>query len=112
MKKAKKHVHFMGIGGSGMSAVAVLAQEQGFLVSGCDLQKSTPYLGKIKKRRIPVHIGHSAKHLGNVDILAVTPAALFQNKDHPEIVAAKKNKEIMTWQEVLGKFLHKGKEVI
>lgn len=109
---AKPQIHFMGIGGSGMSAVAALADIHGFSVSGCDLQKDTPYLGKIKKRKIPIYFGHNVNHLKGVDILAVTPAALFQNKDHAEVVGARKNKEIMTWQEVLGKYLHQGNEVI
>jgi len=102
----------MGIGGSGMSAVAALARSQGFMVSGCDLQKDTPYLGKIKKKKIPIYFGHSTTHLKNVDTLAVTPAALFQSKNHPEVLSAKKNGQIMTWQKVLGKYLQKGKEVI
>jgi UDP-N-acetylmuramate--alanine ligase len=112
MKKINKHIHLMGVGGSGMSAVAAIAKHQGYKISGCDLQKDTPYMKNIRDLDIPVFIGHSFKHINNADILAVTPAVLYQNKDHPEIAAARKNKEIVTWQKVLGKYLHRGKEVI
>ncbi len=112
MKTIDKHIHLMGIGGSGMSAVAAIANNRGYKISGCDLQKDTPYMKKLRDLRIRILVGHDAKHINNADILAVTPAAFYQNKDHPEIAAAKKNKKIMTWQKVLGKYLHKGKEVI
>ena len=112
MIKKAKHVHFMGIGGSGMSAVALIAHKQGFEISGCDLAKSTSYLGKVKKLKIPIFLGHDSKHLDNVDILAVTPAAFFQSKRHPEFVLGEKLGKLITWQEFLGKYLHKNKKVI
>ncbi len=113
MKVSKpKRVHFMGIGGSGMSAVALIAHNQGYKVSGCDLAKSTPYLDKVKKSKIPTFVGHNSKHLEDVDILAVTPAAFFQSGKHPEFVAGKKWGKLMTWQEFLGKYLHKDKKII
>ena len=112
MKREKKHIHFMGIGGSGMSAVALIAHNQGYKVSGCDLVESTPYIDKVKKLKIPVFVGHDPKHLKDVDILAVTPAAFFQSKMHTEVTNAQKKKILMTWQKFLGKHLHKGKKVI
>lgn len=108
----KKHIHFMGIGGSGMSAVALIAHRQGYKISGCDLVESTPYLDKIKKLKVLFFVGHNPKHLKDVDILAVTPAAFFQSEKHPEFVAGKRLDKLMTWQEFLGKYLHKGKKVV
>jgi len=105
-------VHFMGIGGSGLSGVAVLAKAQGYQVSGCDLVEKTPYIEKLKKLKIPISVGHDASHLNNVDVLSVTPAAFFQNKNHPEFIRGKKEKKLMTWQEFLGKYLQKDKTVI
>ncbi|MGB6882341.1 MAG: Mur ligase domain-containing protein, partial [Microgenomates group bacterium] len=61
MIKKRKHIHFMGIGGSGMSAAALIAHCQGYMVSGCDLVESTPYLNKVKKQKIPVFVGHDSK---------------------------------------------------
>lgn len=107
-----KKIHFMGIGGSGMSAVAMIASKQGYKVSGCDLAESTPYLDKIKKLNIPIFVGHDSKHLKGIDLLVATPAAFFQSSEHPEFVEAKKLKLLTTWQEFLGNYLHRGKKVI
>lgn len=97
-----------------MSAVAQIAAVQGFTVTGCDLQADTPYLAKLKvqNQKIKVYQGHAASHLNTVDILAVTPAVFYQNPDHPEVLQAKKAGRLMTWQEFLGKYLHKDKFII
>lgn len=89
-------VHFMGIGGSGMSAAAKIARAYGYEVSGCDLKTG----------------GHDAKHLDGVDILAVTPAVFFQSSQHSELKTAQRRGIVMTWQEFMGKYLHKDKQVI
>lgn len=90
------HVHFMGIGGSGVSGVAQIARAYGYEVSGCDLKTG----------------GHDAKHLEGVDILAVTPAVFFQSSQHSELQTAKQKNILMTWQEFMSKYLHKNKFVI
>lgn len=102
----------MGIGGSGMSAVAQIASSRGYIVSGCDLQTNTPYIDKVKALGIPVFTGHSADHLQDIDILCVTPAVFYQNDAHPEIEAARQKNILMTWQEFMGKYLHADKFVI
>lgn len=102
----------MGIGGSGMSGVAILAKENGYEVEGSDLQESTPYLDKVKKSGIKTYVGHDTKQLEDVDILAVTAAAFFR-KDTSIIDWAKENDiEVIQWQEFLGKYLCKGKKLI
>lgn len=90
------HVHFMGIGGSGMSSAAAIAQAYGFEVSGCDLKTG----------------GHDVKHLDGIDILAVTPAVFFQSAQHSELKTAQLQGIAMTWQEFMGKYLHKDKFLI
>lgn len=90
------HVHFMGIGGSGMTGVAEIAKAYGFEVSGCDLKTG----------------GHDVAHLQNVDILAVTPAVFYQSVGHPELVEGQKRNIAMTWQKFMGQYLHKDKFVI
>jgi UDP-N-acetylmuramate--alanine ligase len=112
LKKKKIHVHFMGIGGSALAGVAILAKKYGFEVSGCDLAKETAYSHTLAKSGIKYFIGHDVNHLKNVDILAVSPAVLFTTPLHPEIKEAKKQGFLMTWQEFLGGFLQKGKTVI
>lgn len=102
----------MGIGGSGMSAVAQIAKARGFEVSGCDKEASTPYIQKVKSAGIPVQIGHDAAHVSENDIVAVTPAVFFQNPNHPEFRTAQDQGLVMTWQQFMGTHLHEGKKVI
>jgi len=111
MAKAKK-VHIMGIGGSAASGIAQIAQAQGFEVSGCDREADTPYLAKAAHAGIPIAVGHDPAHLQQADIVAVSPALIFQNPDHPEVQAARQSGKLMTWQEFLGRFLHARKFVI
>jgi UDP-N-acetylmuramate--alanine ligase len=68
-----KNIHFVGIGGIGMSAIAEILADAGVSVSGCDLRHSavTDLLGR---RGIPVSIGHDAAHLAGVDLVVVTSA--------------------------------------
>lgn len=96
----------MGIGGSGMSAVAQIAAARGYVVSGCDQQTDTPYIDKVKKTGIRVRTGHSATHLKDIDLLAVTPAVFYQNDTHPEVQEAKKKGILIKWQDFLGCYLH------
>jgi len=112
MFKRKIHVHFMGIGGSALAGVAILAKKYGFEVSGCDLAKETAYSHILAKFGIKYLVGHNVNHLKDVDILAVSPAVLFTTPLHPEIKEAKKRKILMTWQEFLGRYLQKNKTVI
>lgn len=95
----------MGIGGSGMSGVALLASKMGYEVTGCDLEVSTAYSKDIFK-------GHDPKHLADVDLLVVTPAVYYQNSENPELVEGQKRKIVVTWEEFVGKYLAIGKKVI
>ena len=101
----KVKVHFMGVGGSGMAGISFLASKMGYEVTGCDLEKSTAYSS------LSFH-GHSPDHLKDVDLLVVTPAVYFQKIKDPELIEGEKRKIVLTWQEFLGKYLHKGKKVI
>ena len=114
MSMPPKHIHFMGIGGSGTSAVAQIASAQGYIVSGCDLQSSTPYLEKLNKQNpgITTFRGHDSSHLKGVDLLCVTPAVFYQNDHHPEVETARKQGILFTWQQFLGQYLHRDKYII
>jgi UDP-N-acetylenolpyruvoylglucosamine reductase len=98
-------IHFMGVGGSGMSGVARLAEKMGYTVTGCDLEERTAYAKSI-------FVGHSPDHLKGVDLLIVSPAILYQNSKNAELVEAQKRKIVMTWEEFLGKILLKNKKMI
>lgn len=95
-----------------MSAAAKIAAAQGFEVSGCDLQTDTPYLSKLQYLGSQIFHGHDVKHLDGVDVLAVTPAVFFQSAQHPELIEGKKLGIVMTWQQFMGQYLHKGRQVV
>ena len=112
-------VHFLGIGGSGASAGAALAQAQGFEVTGCDLEPHNEFTTVFKPDQLLKN--HSPKHLSvnlkgyrtNIDILATTPAVFSLDPNNPELVEAKeKGIPIMTWQQFVGEYLTKDKFVI
>ncbi|MDD5416022.1 MAG: Mur ligase family protein [Candidatus Daviesbacteria bacterium] len=119
-----KRIHFLGIGGSGASAAAAIAEGQGFEVTGCDLQPHNEFTTQFKNSQLLV--GHNPKHLhlsvhpGGVhtnilvtNILVVTPAIFSLDPENPELLAAKKKGiPIMTWQKFTGEYLTKGKFVI
>jgi UDP-N-acetylmuramate--alanine ligase len=105
MKNIVKNVHMMGIGGSGMAGVAMLASKMGYNVTGCDLESQTAYGKNIFK-------GHSPGHLKDTDLLVITPAVFYQNSKNPELVTGQKKGIVLTWQEFLGRYLQKGKKVI
>lgn len=110
--KKNIHVHFMGIGGSGIAPIAIISKHLGYKVSGCDISPDGYYIGALIKNNIEIKSGHNVDHLKDVDILAVSPAIFDLNPDHPEILEAKKRNILLTWQEFAGKYLHENKIVI
>src|SRR5258708_26560936 len=104
----------MGNGGQGIFDVAqmlVEANRDTVVVTGCDMQASATTRA-LQEIGIPVHIGHSADHLANIDKLVVVPAALVLNPDHPEIATARERGiPMITWQEMLGELMQ-GKYVV
>lgn len=104
-------VHFLGIGGSGASAAASIAQAQGFEVTGCDLNPHNEFTTSFKSSQL--FTNHNPEHLHSIDILAVTPAIYSLNPDNPELLEAKRNDiPILTWQQFLGEYLTSDKFVI
>lgn len=80
-----KHMHFMGIGGVGMSGLARWYKRAGYAVSGCDSNPSS-IVESLKSEDIPVSFGHDPDHLHNgIDTLISTMAV---SDHHPEIQAA------------------------
>ncbi|MDE2386155.1 MAG: UDP-N-acetylmuramate--L-alanine ligase [Actinomycetales bacterium] len=78
-------VHFVGIGGSGMSGIAAILLGLGHKVTGSDL-RDTAAVAALRKLGAEIHIGHDAAHLGNPDTVVVT-SALWPN--NPEYLLAK-----------------------
>jgi UDP-N-acetylmuramate--alanine ligase len=78
-------VHFVGIGGAGMSGIARIMLAAGVRVSGCDAQHS-PMLDELAALGAAVHTGHDAAHLAGSDTVVVSTAI---RQDNPELAAAR-----------------------
>jgi UDP-N-acetylmuramate--alanine ligase len=85
MKHKVKHIHFVGIGGSGMSGIAEVLANQGFDVSGSDLAESAT-TRRLEKIGVRIAIGHAAGHVAGADAVVVSTAV---KDDNPEVVAAR-----------------------
>lgn len=82
--KAGMHIHLVGIGGSGLSAIALVLLGRGFVVSGSDMQESR-YLAELRKRGATVYAGHSGAYVSGSDMLLISSAIPQLN---PEVIAA------------------------
>src|SRR5512142_1832156 len=80
------HVHFIGIGGSGLSAIARLLLESGYTVSGSD-RAMTPFADEVRKAGATVYIGHHPRNLEGADWVVRSSAIA---EDNPEVQAAKR----------------------
>lgn len=78
------HIHFVGIGGFGLSAIARVLLERGFTISGSDRAKS-PLAAALERDGASVFIGHNADQIAGADMLIVSSAIPATN---PEIAAA------------------------
>ncbi|SEK31652.1 UDP-N-acetylmuramate--L-alanine ligase [Nitrosovibrio tenuis] len=85
MKHKVKRVHFIGIGGSGMSGIAEVLLNLGYKVSGSDLSDSV-ITRRLRKLGATVHLGHESSHVASADAV-VTSTAI--KPDNPEVVAAR-----------------------
>lgn len=106
-----KHIHFIGIAGSGASACASITHSLGYKVTGCDINPTDEFTKHLKG--IEIQKGHSTDHLNGVDILTITPAITSLDPQNPELLEAKIRKiKVLTWQEFLGRKLAQRKFVI
>ncbi len=80
-----RRVHFVGIGGVGMSGIAEVLNHLGYTVSGSD-QADSPTTRRLAALGITVHRGHAAQHVADADVL-VTSSAI--RADNPELLAAR-----------------------
>lgn len=80
-----KKIHFIGIGGIGMSAIAEMLDDLGIKVQGSDAKESANTI-RVRKKGIPVFIGHDKKNLKGVDAVVISSAI---HLDNVELVEAK-----------------------
>ena len=88
MKHKIKHIHFVGIGGSGMSGIAEVLINLGFNVSGSDLADNA-VTQRLKALGASVFRGHAAQNLGPANVVVVSSAV---DESNPEIIAARERK--------------------
>src|SRR5947209_1131280 len=77
-------VHFVGVGGAGMSGIARIMLSRGVPVSGCDAKDSRALIA-LRALGADVHVGHDAAHVDSVDTVVISSAIRPSN---PEVVAA------------------------
>ncbi|MFZ6725391.1 UDP-N-acetylmuramate--L-alanine ligase [Undibacterium sp. MH2W] len=85
MKHKVKHIHFVGIGGSGMSGIAEVLLNLGYTISGSDLS-SNAASQRLAQLGADVKIGHAATHIEGADAVVTSTAV---KADNPEVVAAR-----------------------
>ncbi|AYQ27069.1 MULTISPECIES: UDP-N-acetylmuramate--L-alanine ligase [unclassified Polaromonas] len=88
MKHAIKNIHFIGLGGSGMSGIAEVLHNLGYVISGSDLSDSAT-LRRLAKLGIKTFVGHAAGNLADVDAVVTSTAV---QADNPEVLAAREKR--------------------
>ena len=81
-------IHFVGIGGIGMSGLSIIMKDKGFKVQGSDLTLNKN-IERLKKERIKIFIGQKKQNLKKATIIVISSAI---KKNNPEIVEAKRKK--------------------
>ena len=85
MKHKVKHIHFVGIGGAGMSGIAEVLANLGFVVSGSDLNENST-TRRLAGLGVRTFVGHTAENISGADAVVVSTAV---QADNPEVLAAR-----------------------
>jgi UDP-N-acetylmuramate--alanine ligase len=85
MKHAVRRIHFVGIGGVGMSGIAEILFNLGYSISGSDLSDSAT-LKRLSALGLQTFVGHAASHVGGADVLVTSTAV---QADNAEVLAAR-----------------------
>lgn len=85
MKHAVKHIHFVGVGGAGMSGIAEILHNLGYRVSGSD-QSASATTERLAGLGVTVAVGHAAENITGADAVVVSTAV---KGDNPEVIAAR-----------------------
>ncbi|QOC24156.1 UDP-N-acetylmuramate--L-alanine ligase [Wenzhouxiangella sp. AB-CW3] len=97
-----RQIHFVGIGGAGMSGIAEVLINLGFAVSGSDLQASDA-TRRLARLGATIHTGHAGQHLGAADVVVVSGAV---PEDNPEVLAARERRlPVVARAEMLGELM-------
>ena len=88
----KDIIHFIGIGGIGMSGIALILKKMGYEVQGSDISKKNKNIDRLKKNKIKVFNTHKATNIKQSKIIVISSAI---KKDNPELNYANKSKKIL-----------------
>ena len=83
----KKHIHFIGIGGSGMFPIAQILHGEGYYITGSD-NNETDTLKLVRAMGVPVYMGQRAENIEGADLIIHTAAIM---DDNPELIAARQS---------------------
>ena len=110
IKLAKSElIHFVGIGGIGMSGLAIIMKELGFKVQGSDIS-TNKNIDRVKQKNIKIYIGHKKQNINKSTILVISSAI---KKNNSEVLFAKKRKiPIYTRGEMLANVVSLMKNVV
>lgn len=103
-----KHIHFVGIGGIGMSGIAEVLAKAGLNVSGCDLKPSAA-TELLRSRGINVSMGHDPAHLAGVDMVVFTSAVRGEHAEVDE--ARRRGVKVIRRAELLGQLVNEKRAV-
>lgn len=97
--EGKKHIHFIGIGGSGMFPIVQILHDEGYYITGSD-NNETDTLELVRKLDIPVTLGQRAENIQGADLIVHTAAIMSDNE---ELIAAKNSgTEVVERSVILG----------
>ena len=83
------HLHFIGIGGIGMSGIAAIFRQQGYTISGCDTDTNQKSIGLLRSLGCTITEGNGGPACSDPTITAVVRTSAVK-EDHPEVIAARK----------------------
>jgi UDP-N-acetylmuramate--alanine ligase len=85
MRHKVKHIHFVGIGGAGMSGIAEVLANQGYRITGSDLAKNAA-TDRLERLGAKITLGHAPQNVAGADVVVVSTAV---KSDNPEVIAAR-----------------------
>ncbi len=104
----QQHVHFVGIGGAGMSALAEVLLARGAAVSGCDIRASD-VTRRLEARGAVVRIGHSPAHLQGVDLVVASRAVRAESAEL--LAAARRGLPVWHRAQLLGRLMRDARSI-
>lgn len=102
MERKIRRIHFVGIGGIGMSGIAEVLLNLGYEISGSDIAPSDT-TGRLDDLGVAIHTGHAAKNIGNADVVVTSTAIRPENEE--VIEAHRKNIPVIPRAEMLAELL-------